>query len=101
MTTELRIAGIQMNVTGEIPRQVETIIAAIGRASAAGADILLTPEGSLSGYSPVFDADAVETGLTQVVKTAREKGLALALGTCHREDDGIVYNQIRFYDRNG
>ena len=101
MTTELRIAGIQMNVTGEIPRQVETIIAAIGRASAAGADILLTPEGSLSGYSPVFDVDAVETGLNQVVKTARKRGLALALGTCYREDDGIVYNQIRFYDRNG
>jgi predicted amidohydrolase len=101
MTTELCIAGIQMNVTGDISRQVETITAAIDRASAAGADILLTPEGSLSGYSPVFDVEAVETGLTQIVKAASEKRVALALGTCYREEDGLVYNQIRFFDRDG
>jgi predicted amidohydrolase len=101
MATLFRVAGMQMNVTAAVDQNIATIRRAIERASAAGADILLTPEGSLSGYSPVFDSAAVEAGLAQVTRLAREKGLALALGTCYQESDGLVYNQIRFYNRNG
>lgn len=101
MKTTLTIAGLQMNVTDEIASNVATLCRAIEQASAAGADILLTPEGSLSGYTPDFDADAVNAGLAQVTQAAREKSLALALGTCFREGDGLVYNQIRFYDEAG
>ena len=101
MAKLFRVAGIQMNVTHDIGQHIVTISQAIERASAAGADILLTPEGSLSGYSPVFDTGAVETGLAQVTQLAREKFVALALGTCYRESDGLIYNQIRFYDRDG
>ena len=101
MTTQLRVAGFQMSVTRDVAKHVDAICAAIERASAANADILLTPEGSLSGYSPVFDIAKVETGLAQVTQMACEKRLALALGTCYRESDGLIYNQIRFYDRDG
>lgn len=101
MTTQLRVAGMQMNVTGDIAQHVATITQAIERASAAGADILLTPEGSLSGYSPVFDVDQVEAGLAAITQLARQKRVGLALGTCYRERDGLIYNQIRFYDCDG
>jgi len=90
-----------MHVTQDVSQHVATICRAIERASAEGADILLTPEGSLSGYSPVFDVPAVEAGLSQITQNAREKHLALALGTCYRENNGLIYNQIRFYDRDG
>jgi predicted amidohydrolase len=101
MNTTLRVAGFQMNVTNEIERNVATLCRAIAQASDAGADILLTPEGSLSGYTPDFDADAASAGLAEVMQAARDKSLALALGTCFREGDGLVYNQIRFYDKAG
>jgi len=101
MMTQLRVAGMQMNVTGDIAQHVATISQAIDRASAAGADILLTPEGSLSGYTPVFDVDKVEAALAAVTELARQRKVGLALGTCYRESDGLIYNQIRFYDRDG
>jgi predicted amidohydrolase len=101
MAVRLRVAGMQMSVTEDIGRQVETICRAVDLAAAAGADILLTPEGSLSGYTPVFDNRVVEAGLDRVTALAREKGVALALGTCFREEDELIYNQLRFYDRTG
>jgi len=63
--------------------------------------VLLTPEGSLSGYTPRFDSQAVDEALQQVVAEASSAGLALALGTCYIEADGLCYNQIRFYDQRG
>ena len=66
------------------------------------ADILLTPEGSLSGYTHAFDVRAVTDGLGQVRAEAKRAGIGLALGTCFVEpEDGVCYNQIRFYDKEG
>ncbi len=101
MNIQLCIAGFQMNVTADIAQNVSTLCRAIERASDAGADVLLTPEGSLSGYTPVFNDDAAKAGLAHVTQAACDKGIALALGTCFREDDGLIYNQIRFYDQAG
>jgi predicted amidohydrolase len=98
---ELRIAGYQMAVGTDISRNTDKICAAIQQAAAAGAHILLTPEGSLSGYTPDFDADAAAKGLETVTQLARKLGLGLALGTCFQEADGLVYNQIRFYSPRG
>ncbi len=96
------IAGIQMAVNDHDVRQnVATISCAIEQAAHAGADILLTPEGALSGYTPNFDPAAVEAGLREVAALAREKSVGLALGTCFKESNGLIYNQLRFYTANG
>jgi predicted amidohydrolase len=99
---DVRVAGAQLPVTGDITSNVAAIIRAIDWAKGQRADILLTPEGSLSGYTHVFDAQAVAESLQCVTVRAREAGLGLALGTCYVEpDDDQCYNQIRFYARDG
>ena len=99
--TKIRIAGAQVPVSEDISANRETLLRAIREAQARGAEILLTPEGSLSGYTHRFDRAAAEGALTEVVRRAAEAGLALALGTCRVEEDGRCYNQLRFYDRAG
>ncbi len=102
MPTEIRIAGAQIPVTREIETNVETICRAIEFAAGEKADILLTPEGSLSGYTNEFDPDAARAGLERVTSDAKGAGVGLALGTCFLEpDDGKCYNQIRFYEPDG
>lgn len=99
---ELRIAGAQIAVTSDVEANLETLLRAVNFAREERADLLLTPEGSLSGYTPSFDASRVEEALERVVARAREAGVALALGTCFREPgDRRCYNQVRFYSRNG
>lgn len=97
----MRVVGAQMRVTRDVRQNSETIRRAIGFAASAEADILLTPEGSLSGYTPDFERDAVAKALDQVTSLAREENLGLALGTCFMEPDGKTYNQIRFSETGG
>jgi len=98
----LRIAGAQLPVTESIADNEAALGRAIDFAARESADILLTPEGSLSGYTPRFDAAAVAAALERVTAAARHAGLGLALGTCFVEPgDGRCYNQLRLYDRNG
>jgi predicted amidohydrolase len=98
----LRVAGAQIAVVQDIAANVQTIYRAIDFAGAERADVLLTPEGSLSGYTPFFDRQAVIRGLDAVTARARHAGVGLALGTCFVEDaDGRTYNQIRFYAPDG
>ncbi len=97
----IRVAGIQMPVIRNIDSNVRHIEDGIQWASSRNADILLTPEGSLSGYTHEFDPFQVEEALKRVTKTAAASGLGLALGTCFVEDDGDTYNQLRFYTSKG
>ena len=79
-----------------------TILGALDFAIKENADILLTPEGSLSGYRPKFDQALLDKELKTIVKRASKAGIALALGTCFIEPgDKNCYNQIRFYDSSG
>ena len=100
-STELRVAGLQMPVDRDIRRHAALICTAIERAARAGAEILLTPEGSLSGYCADFNVREARRALEQVTAHARLHHLGLALGTCFREPDGNCYNQIRFYRPDG
>ncbi len=98
----LRVAAAQIPVTLDVEKNIQTIGRAIEYAIKKKADILLTPEGALSGYTPKFDGPAVKAGLERLVEKAKAGRLALALGTCFTEaDDKKCYNQIRFYDGNG
>ena len=98
----LNVATAQLPVTRDIDANAAAIHRALDTAIEAGADVLLTPEGSLSGYTPEFDQGKVEVELAKILERARTAKLALALGTCFVEpDDGQVYNEIRFYDKQG
>ncbi len=98
---KIRVAGLQMPVSDEICRNVDRICDAIRRAARARADILLTPEGSLSGYRPDFDPRKAADALERVTALARQLKVGLALGTCFVEADRKCYNQIRFYRSSG
>lgn len=98
----LRVAAAQIPVTVDISANVGTICRAIDSAVTGRADILLTPEGALSGYTHEFDQRSVDEGIRTVVEKARASSLALALGTCYRENGASrPCNQVRFYDRDG
>jgi predicted amidohydrolase len=98
---KIRVAGFQMPVSNEIRRNTDRICAAIRWAARARAEILLTPEGSLSGYRPDFDVQDAAGALDRVTALARRLRVGLALGTCFVEADGKCYNQVRFYRPSG
>ena len=100
-TMALTVAGAQIPVTTNIQRNAEAIVRGIEFAADRKADILITPEGSLSGYTPEFDRPQVEDALQEVTVRAKEANLGLALGTCYVEVDGRCYNQLRFYGKGG
>lgn len=99
---QLRVAGAQLPVTKDISANCAAIFRAIAYAASEKADILLTPEGSLSGYTPHFDSFAVADALEKVRWQAMEARVGLALGTCFVEpEDGLCYNQLRLYTPQG
>lgn len=97
----MRVAGAQVPVTLSIPDNRRAILRAIESAARGSADILLTPEGSLSGYTHQFDQGEAGRALRDICAAAREHRLGLALGTCFTESDGRCYDQLRFYDAEG
>ena len=97
----IRVAGVKSPVSEDIAVNMDAIKKAIDYAHGEKADILLTPEGSLSGYTPDFDRIGVRTALDEIVEYASSAGVGLALGTCFYEEDDKCYNQIRFYDKTG
>jgi len=97
----IKVAGAQIPVAADIESNVKAIERAIDYAVSEKANILLTPEGSLSGYTHKFDIQATIKALEYITQKAREANLGLALGTCFVESDEKCYNQIRFYKPDG
>lgn len=97
----LRVAGAQIPVTRDVRKNVETLTRAIAFAQRENADVLVTPEGSLSGYFASFDADATQQALDEIAATARAARIALVLGTCFADRAGARYDAQRFYNRSG
>lgn len=98
---KIKVAGAQIPVTSNIDENVKTLERSIDYAVNEKADILLTPEGSLSGYTHDFDIQKAKEALDYITTKARNLKLGLALGTCFIESDGKCYNQIRFYRADG
>ena len=69
---KLRVAGGQIEVTRDVRANVAAIQRAIDFAAGEGADILLTPEGSLSGYCHDLEPSEVADALEQVTAQARQ-----------------------------
>jgi len=99
---QIRVCGAQQEVTSDIDTNVKAIEKAISYAANQQADILLTPEGSLSGYSHLFDSEKVQDALQYITEYAAKASVGLALGTCFIEpSDNELYNQLRFYAPDG
>lgn len=97
----LRVAGAQIPVSRDGQKNVEALTRAIQFAAREKADVLVTPEGSLSGYTHKFDATATARAMETVTRRAREANVALVLGTCFADTNGTLYDAQRFYDRRG
>lgn len=99
--TAFRVAGYQMAVGREVEKNADHICSAIDWAAERGAEILLTPEGSLSGYTYDLDDLTIRRSLDRIIAHAARQKVGLALGTCFVEQDGKKYDQIRFYRPDG
>jgi NAD+ synthase len=98
MTTTLKIAIAQLNCTvGAIEKNLAAIRAARAQAAALGADLLVTPEMSISGYQPedlvlkpAFVA-ACEAAVDELAKDTSDGGPGIIVGTPWRNND-LLHN---------
>ncbi|MCH6256126.1 carbon-nitrogen hydrolase family protein [Puniceicoccaceae bacterium K14] len=100
----LLVAGLQMNVTRDIELNKRTIIENLRVAAGAGAEILVLPEGALSGYHNEFDAQELNEALAEVETAVADFKIGLFLGTCLYEAEGEAlkcFNQVRVYSPEG
>ena len=99
-----KISALQMNVTNDVKKNKEQILAGIKRATLEGASFLATPEGSLSGYTSNFDQAEVAAALKEIESESLKSKVGLLLGTCFKENIGgkeFCYNQVRIYTPEG
>ncbi len=100
----VKISGLQMNVSGNIASNMKQIVEGIAKAAAEGSDFLVTPEGSLSGYTSNFDQNELTVALEKVRAEAVKMKVGLMLGTCYKEmvkEKEFCYNQVRVYSPEG
>jgi predicted amidohydrolase len=100
----ITISGLQMVVSKDVAANERKILEGLKRAADEGADFLLTPEGSLSGYYSGFDRVQVADAVERLAAEARSLGVGLALGTCYKQIEGDLkycYNQVRLYAPDG
>lgn len=79
----MRVAALQMKTSYCPAHNAEKICAALDRAAAADAEVLVTPECALTGYLPREDLDfpQVRDAERRVGEQAASKGIWVALGT--------------------
>jgi len=98
------ISGLQMNVSNDIKSNMKQIEEGIRQAASSGADFLVTPEGSLSGYTSNFDQNNLTVALEEVTAEAKKQKVGLMLGTCYKKvvnGNEFCYNQVRVYEPDG
>jgi len=101
---KITISALQMNVTNDVKKNKEQILAGIKRANLEGANFLATPEGSLSGYTSNFNQAEVAAALKEIESEIFQSKIGLLLGTCFKENIGgkeFCYNQVRVYSPGG
>jgi predicted amidohydrolase len=98
------LSGLQMTVTNVIKNNQELIMTGIGKAAQEGASFLVTPEGSLSGYTSNFSQSELESALAEIKALAMKLKVGLMLGTCYKEMKNgkeFCFNQVRLYSPEG
>ncbi|MEI6782138.1 MAG: nitrilase-related carbon-nitrogen hydrolase [Verrucomicrobiota bacterium] len=88
----LRVAGAQLPVRNDVQKNLGAITRASELAAREKADVLVTPEGSLSGYTHNSNAAATAQALAVIVQCARQAKVVLVLGTCFSATDGARYD---------
>jgi len=68
----MRVALAQTPVVSDVSENVKTLLRAVRFAVDQRADVLLTPEGSLSGYTHQFNIESVKAGLAEVTTQAKK-----------------------------
>lgn len=102
--SSILLAGLQMNVTPDIKSNLDQILTGIRKAAAGGASFLVTPEGSLSGYTSTFDQKELNIALEKIKTEAATMKVGLMLGTCYKElinGKEFCFNQVRVYTPDG
>jgi predicted amidohydrolase len=100
----IELTGFQMTVTNDIKVNQEEILDGIRKAALDGSDFLVTPEGSLSGYTSNFSQIDLAIALEEIIAEARKLKVGLILGTCYKEfirGKEFCYNQVRVYGPDG
>jgi predicted amidohydrolase len=103
-TSSIVLSGLQMTVTNDIKRNQEQIVSGIMKAAQEGASFLVTPEGSLSGYTSNFDQSELAIALEEIEAMAGKMKVGLMLGTCYKElkkGKEFCFNQVRVYTPEG
>jgi predicted amidohydrolase len=103
-TLSLVLSGLQMTVTNNIKNNQEQIINGIQKAAQEGASFLVTPEGSLSGYTSNFNQSELSVALEEIRAAAGKMKVGLILGTCYKElikGKEFCFNQVRIYAPDG
>ena len=103
-TLSLVLSGLQMTVTNNIKNNQEQIIKGIQKAALEGASFLITPEGSLSGYTSNFNQSELSAALEEIRAAAGKMKVGLMLGTCYKElikGKEFCFNQVRVYSPEG
>ena len=98
------ISGLQMDVSNDIDSNRKQIVEAIKKAASEKADFLVTPEGSLTGYTSNFDQKELAGALEAVTAEASRLKVGLMLGTCYKQivkGKEFCYNQVRIYSPEG
>jgi predicted amidohydrolase len=93
-----------MEIGSDIQANKVSIIKGIKKAANEGADFLMTPEGSLSGYNSSFDAEELKAALDEVTNAAKKSKVGLMLGTCFKDNYSGAeqcWNQVRIYTPDG
>jgi predicted amidohydrolase len=103
-TLSLVLSGLQMTVTNNIKNNQEQIINGIHKAAQEGANFLVTPEGSLSGYTSNFNQSELSVAIEEIRAAAGKMKVGLILGTCYKElikGKEFCFNQVRVYAPDG
>ena len=93
-----------MLISQDVSENEAKISAGLRRAANDEADWMLTPEGSLSGYTADFDRREVEAAAARLAEQAKDLQVGLALGTCYKEvecEKEYCYNQVRLHAPQG
>jgi len=104
--SEIRVAACQILTFPEPARSAEKVLAWLERAAEDQIDVIAFPEACLCGYTcdeaywKQADPAAFRVAEDQIVARARQLGIAVVLGTAHREQ-GCWYNSLLVVDKGG
>ena len=93
-----------MTVTNDIKINKEQIVTGIMKAAEEGASFLVTPEGSLSGYTSNFNQAELAPALEEIKAAASKMKVGLILGTCYKKlikGTEFCFDQVRVYAPEG